>query len=380
MNREFLKRYFDNTCTPAEREEVTQWLSDPRQREEVLQYMEGEWKESLFSLAELEKAAAELSLPFETLFRLTGTKETVIPGKTGRLPSWRKMTVAAAASCLFLLAGVYIGYHYHHRAPATENEVVYYADAGIYKGQRSRLMLSDGSEIYLNADSRITIPSESNARQVVYLEGEAYFKIPNKEKPLIIKTKDFVASSKGSQFNISAFPKDSTMTVSVEKGKAEISSNTEHGFPPMLSLRIPSRDSTSKQDSAAAKPKVMPMLAIRIMTVQANECVTFDNRSKVAAAPVHLTEEEASAWKDGIIYFRQVDSAELVNKLDRWFDVDVSLNTAGIPLKPHNCGFKNATLLDVLRHIASEQGLEYRIEGRHVYLNRPVANDAAIKK
>jgi ferric-dicitrate binding protein FerR (iron transport regulator) len=206
---------------------------------------------------------------------------------------------------------------------------------------------------------------------VVYLEGEAFFKVPEKEKPLIIKTRDLVATTKGSQFNISAFPKDSTITVSVEKGKTEISTNNEKTFP-LIALRIPHRDSTARNDTAAATPesKTMPMLAIRPLVIKANESVTYDKHNKLATAPARLNEEELRSWKDGFIYFNHPDSAALVDKLERWFDVEVSLNTGGIPLKTMNCGLKNATLVEVLDHIGNDLGLDYRIEGKHVYLDR----------
>ncbi|MES1249496.1 MAG: FecR family protein, partial [Chitinophaga rupis] len=290
--------------------------------------------------------------------------------KKGRLI---KIMASVAACLLFLVAGAWIGYYYHGRkSVSVGKEPLYYATAQTLRGQRSKLLLSDGSEIYLNADSRLSFSSESNAHQVVYLEGEAFFKVPNKEKPLIIKTKDLVASTKGSQFNISAFPKDSTVTVSVENGKTEIRANNEKTFP-LLNLRIPGRDSTTVKDSAAApKPKTMPMMAIRPLVVKANESVTFDKNNKLTTTPARLNEEELRSWKDGFIYFNHTDSTALVDKLERYFDVEVSLNTGGLPLKPLNCGFRNATLAEVLSHIAGELDLDYRMEGRHVYLTHHI--------
>ena len=351
------------------------WLSDPRHREEVLQFMDGEWSQWLPSAETLEEAAKEADLPFSTLFRQATASEKKAAGDDHLRSKGRgrilKIIASAAACLLFLVAGACIGYYYHGRSVSDRKEPLYYATAQTLRGQRSRLVLSDGSEIYLNADSRLSFSSESNAHQVVYLEGEAFFKVPNKEKPLIIKTKDLVATTKGSQFNISAFPKDSTVTVSVENGKTEISTNNEKTFP-LLNLRIPGRDSTAVKDSAAAapKPKIMPMMAIRPLVVKANESVTFDKNNKLTTTPARLNEEELRSWKDGFIYFNHTDSTALVDKLERYFDVEVSLNTGGLPLKPLNCGFRNATLAQVLSHIAGELDLDYRMEGRHVYLTR----------
>lgn len=375
MNKDLLKRYFENTCTPDEREKVALWLSAPQHREEVLAYMEEEWGHWLPSKEDLDAAAKEADLPFSTLFRQATAAEKRGSGKLVSLFAGKSRTTkilsGIAASLLFLLAGAWIGYYYHGRSLQGSKAPLYYATAQTLRGQRSKLVLSDGSEVYLNAESRLSFSNEVSTRPVVYLEGEAFFKVPEKEKPLIIKTRDLVATTKGSQFNISAFPKDSTVTVSVEKGKTEISANSEKTFP-LVALRIPHRDSVVRNDTAAATPgsKIMPMLAIRPLVIKANESVTYDKHNKLATAPARLNEEELRSWKDGFIYFNHPDSAALVDKLERWFDVEVSLNTGGIPLKTMNCGLKNATLVEVLDHIGNDLELDYRIEGKHVYLSR----------
>lgn len=380
MNKELLKRYFDQTCTPEEREKLTLWLSDPRHREEVLQFMDSEWSQWTPSAEELDEAFKEAGLPFNTLFRQATTTEKKASGANRSFPGAKtriiKIIAGVAACLLFLLAGTWIGYYYHGKSRQDRKEPLAYATAQTLRGQRSRLVLSDGSEVYLNAESRLSFSSEPGtpgAHQVVYLEGEAFFKVPNKEKPLIIKTKYLVATTKGSQFNISAFPKDSTVTVSVENGKTEISSNNEKTFP-LLNLRFPGRDSTVRKDSLAAppKPKIMPMMALRPLVVKANESVTFDKNNKVTTPPARLNEEELSSWKDGFIYFNHADSAALVDKLERWYDVEVSLKTDGVPLKALNCGIRNATLIQALDHIGNDLDLDYRIEGKHVYLTRRV--------
>ncbi|MHA4808443.1 FecR family protein [Flavitalea flava] len=386
MNNDLFKRFLNNTCSAEERERLTKWLTDPLHREEVLLFMDAEWADWSPSEQELDEAFKEADLPFSQLFReataaeartsgvvtkeadSTANTATKVVGMNvrGRLI---KIITGVAASLFFLLGGAWIGYYYHGKAKQDQKEPLYYASAQTLRGQRSRLVLTDGSEIFLNADSKVSFPNEGNARQVVYLEGEAFFKVPDKEKPLIVKTKDLVASTKGSQFNISAFPKDSKVTVSVEKGRTEISSNNEKTFP-LIALRFPARDSAAKKDTATveSKPKFMPMLAIRPVVVRANESVSFDKANKITTLPARLNEEELRSWKDGFIYFNHADSAALVDKLERWFDVEVSLDTDGAPLKTLNCGFRDATLSEVLSHIARDLNLEYRIEGRHVFL------------
>lgn len=375
MNKDLVKRYFDNSCTSGERDQVMLWLQDPAHREEVLAFMEMEWGDWKPSEDVLASAAREMDLPFSSLMRKASAHEGDSPV---RIVSGRRKLVnlisGIAASLLFLLAGAYIGYQYKGRSGrAGVKPPVYYATAQTLRGQRSKVVLGDGSEIYLNAESRLSFSSEAASRQVIYLEGEAFFKVPEKEKPLIVKTRDVVALTKGSQFNISAFPKDSVVTITVQHGKTEISANNEMTFP-LMALRKPGQDSVTAQkpDSLAneTKPRTMPLMSLRRVVVNANESVTFDKTNKQAAPPTRLTDEELRSWKDGFMYFNHADSAGLVDKLQRWFDVEVILHTDGAGMKTLNCGFKNPTLMEVLNHISNELNLEYRIDGRKVYLNK----------
>jgi transmembrane sensor len=377
VNKDLFKRYFDNNCTTEEREQVMLWLEDPSHRDEVLQFMDEEWVEWNPSAAALKAAADEMNLPFGTLLRQARAHEESSPGRI-RWLSGGKMRIVriasgVAASLLFLVAGAYIGYQYKGKPSQAGKAPIYYATAQTLRGQRSKVVLADGSEIYLNAESKLSFSNEVSAHQVVYLEGEAFFKVPEKEKPLIVKTRDLVASTKGSQFNISAFPKDSTVTISVQNGKTEISTNIEKIFP-LMALRIAGHDTATviRTDSPGEKqkPKTMPMAVIRRVVVNANESVTFDKTNKLTTPPARLTEEELKSWKDGFMYFNRADSAGVVDKLQRWFDVEVILDTDQVPIKTLNCGFRNPTLTEVLTHISKELNLEYRIEGKKVYLNR----------
>ncbi|MBS1567379.1 MAG: FecR domain-containing protein [Bacteroidetes bacterium] len=374
VNKDLLQRYFNNACTAEEREQLASWLMEPRHREEVLTYLEEEWNQWRPSAEMLAQASAEANLPFSTLFAEAKAREQKSSPQTGRIFFFKNRvagwTAVAAACVLVLTAGIGIGYYFKGKSHADTKEPMYFATAQTLRGQRSRVVLSDGSEVYLNAESRIRFSNGPSAKQVVYLEGEAFFKVPQKERQLIVKTKDMVANTKGSQFNISAFPKDSTVTISVANGQTEISPNEERTTFPLMALRKARRDSTAKQDTAAAKPKTMPMLLIRPVTVNANETVTFDRNKQITSTPARLNEEELRSWKEGFLYFNHADSAGLVDRLQRWFDVDVTLKTEGQPLKTLNCGFRNATLDDVLEHIGNELGLDYRIEGKHIYLTK----------
>ncbi len=59
----------------------------------------------------------------------------------------------------------------------------------IPRGQNFKVILCDGTEVWLNANTRLIYHGICRKERTVYLEGEAYFKVtPNKQQPFIVKT------------------------------------------------------------------------------------------------------------------------------------------------------------------------------------------------
>lgn len=272
MKHELLQRYFAGQVTPEEEQLVIAWIDDPANEAALLAYMEQGYEK------EQETAA---TAPFEVIFKEALSRETRA-AKLVPLRNRRWIWTGAAAACLFCLAaGTWMGYRMHTDKAEVRHTWVLNSprEGGIQK--HTRVLLSDGSEVYLNADSKLTIEKEVNVSPVVYLEGEASFNLPKEGNGVTIKTKELVTKAKDSRLNISAFPKDSTVTVSVQKGLAEVVS-ADRVFP-LMKLRIPKRDSmlvakTAEDDKM--KKAFMPLISIRPVVVKANESITFEKNNK----------------------------------------------------------------------------------------------------
>ena len=75
-------------------------------------------------------------------------------------------------------------------------------------GKQSRLVLSDRTEVWLNAGSRLVYPTtfEGDKRKVK-LQGEAYFHVcKDKTKPFIVETENSSIKVLGTSFNVKAYP------------------------------------------------------------------------------------------------------------------------------------------------------------------------------
>ncbi len=339
-------------------QKVNSWLTDTSKRPEILAWITSYWEEE-------GKGTAPVPA-FEEMFgeALAAEKQD---GKIIALRKSRRIwTYAAAASLVFFAAGIWMGNYMKKRSlQAAGKWVLSSAQTG--KGERTQLLLSDGSEVYLNAESELRFPAEATLHPVVYLEGEASFRLKDTSRSLVIKTKEIVARTKGGQINVSAFPSDSTVTVSVEKGKAEIDRNRETW--PLLKIRP-----AKKKDSATAVIREMkdgdphPLVQLRKpVVVRENEQMTFNKNNGSTDVSIHK-DGEIFNWKDGKLVFSQAGEKEIADKLQRMYGRKVIFTTP-LDTSEHYTGeFENAGMQEVLTAICSTMHLECRIYSDVIYL------------
>lgn len=270
MDIEFLKKYFEDSISSEEKVKMDKWILDPANEKVLLHFIEQFFFE--------EKGQVPVN-SFESLFQEIQNRNSA-PGKLISLVKKKWIWTAAAACLIFLLAGGWLGYFFESSKPSHKyGDVWLMNNTTNSNAQYAQLTLDDGSEIYLGKNSEISVTNKSGINPVVYLEGEAYFNLKHGGKTLTVKTKDLVTTANDSKFNITSFKKDSIVTVSVEKGKAEVSENKE--VMPMMKLYFPKRDSL-QNDSSVKMRKSVPWTNIKpAVKIYENEEMVFDTYNKI---------------------------------------------------------------------------------------------------
>ncbi len=106
-------------------------------------------------------------------------------------------------------------------------------------GNRSRIQLSDGTTVWLNAGSRLIYPSKfAGKRREIFLSGEAFFDVfKNPDQPFIVKTNDLYIRVLGTRFNVSAYPEDATVQTVLEEGAVAFHSDESNWSVKNLELK-----------------------------------------------------------------------------------------------------------------------------------------------
>lgn len=96
------------------------------------------------------------------------------------------------------------------------------------KGKRTHITLSDGTKMYVNADSHVVYPSvfEEGKREIA-VEGEIYLEVAHDPKaPFIVNTKGLNIKVLGTAFNVSAYKERDIFVVLVD-GSVEVKSSSK---------------------------------------------------------------------------------------------------------------------------------------------------------
>ena len=158
-------------------------------------------------------------------------------------------------------------------------------------GGAYNLILSDGTTVYLNAESKLEFPVKfSGKERVVTLEGEAYFQVAaSKKHPFIVKTKDMDVLVTGTEFNVKAYPDELNVQTTLLKGNVSVFT----GF--------------GKKEEVGIIPAQQAQW----------------NRKKAALEVREVDPALFTAWRNGQFIFRQDRLEDIMRTLARWYDVEV---------------------------------------------------------
>lgn len=254
----------------------------------------------------------------------TGTHATVTlgSGKTILLDSVDAGQLAVQGGARLVKTGG--GGLVYQAGAGASGELVYNT---VYNPRGSRvvsLVLSDGSQVWLNAASSIRYPAAFDGPdRRVQMTGEAYFEVAkNAAKPFSVTVRSREIDVLGTEFNVNAYADEAAMVTTLVNGSV-------------------------REGDRALQP--------------GQQAVAEDQQEVVISKgdiPV------ATAWKNGAFAFSNVDVPGLMRQLSRWYDIDVQYAGA-VPAKRFSGEIgRSLSLAQVLR-ILTKSDIHYKITNDH---------------
>jgi hypothetical protein len=131
-----------------------------------------------------------------------------------------------------ILIGIVSFYFYTNHPKTSLPKVAAISSIVTRNGNKSKINLPDGSQVWLNAGSRLDYNNENFNRdsREVELTGEAFFDIAhNAAKPFIVRSGNMRIRVLGTSFNVKAYPGEDNMETSLIRGSVEITINDKPG-------------------------------------------------------------------------------------------------------------------------------------------------------
>ena len=393
MNKTSLNRFFSNQCSPIEREEIIRWLLDPSNDLLIKHWLRDHWEtisaDELVAIDEepdmeqlwgkirsrikedqldfpqgnaspkfpeiqfrkLAVAALFVGVLVSTYFIYTANSfnqkaladKTVQPSNDIAPPTQARATLKLAdGSTVYLDDHVNGTLARQGSVDITRNEmgeIIYSGTAtdaitmntlSLPKGSKPiRLVLSDGSLVWLNAASSITYPTAFVGQERrVSISGEAYFEVSeNKAMPFLVEHNELLVKVLGTHFNVNTYENEASNKVTLLSGLVNV------GNGKITKQLIPGQQAS---------------ISKTVFSVKEN-----------------IDTDEVMAWKNGQFYFGGSDIKSIMNQIERYYDVEVEFRDE-VPYQFVAKISRDVNVSAFLQKLELTNLIHFKIEGKKI--------------
>ncbi|WP_448104339.1 FecR family protein [Pedobacter panaciterrae] len=199
-------------------------------------------------------------------------------------------------------------------------------------GEQYQVRLPDGTRVWLNAATSLKYPSSFSGTKErrVELSGEAYFEVTkDKAHPFIVVTKQQSVEVLGTHFNVNSYADEEITKTTLLEGAVKINGSV---------LLSPGEEALQPKSGALAIHKV--------------------------------DTENAVAWKNGLFIFENETLNAAMNKIARWYDVEVRYQDTNLQLLTVGGSISRFDkVTEVLSLFEKAGNIQFAIKGRTIIIS-----------
>jgi ferric-dicitrate binding protein FerR (iron transport regulator) len=238
-------------------------------------------------------------------------------------------SLSRIAAVLFIPLLIASGVLLNRQLTLKENQQFAIQEITSPAGVRSQIILPDGSNVWLNAESTIKfkVPFDQKSRDIS-LSGEAFFNVQkNPNVPFIVNTGAISVKVLGTRFNYKAFKDENKIEIVLTEGKVSLTTDGE-----------------KRENEVIMKP---------------GDRAVFDKTSNLTKITNEKIEKYI-AWHDGKLVFDETPMPEVAAQIGRWFGVEVVIADAKIKNYRITTTFENESLHQVLELLRLSSPIEIK--------------------
>lgn len=329
ISNELKYKFFHNQCTPEEHSRVLEWMKSVSTKDKA------DFMDEHAGLI----ASGEVKTNLKTDLAFKKLEQKIKRDKVARARHLIfRRSLQVAATILLMVTGYY-SFIIFNSNQADQSSVV--AEVAIREhqigyGRQANIKLNDGTQVKLNAGTKITYPEKfSNDERELALQGQAFFDVArDAERPFIINTGNLKITVLGTSFDVNSFESDNKVRVTVLSGNVRVS--------------------IDNQDESVILGK--------------NEQLVYNKKmNSYFKQPVDA--QKSIAWIQGILRFEDAPLADVFRQLERWYNVEIHFEN-NLKVDCTVSGqHKNEGLKSVLDALQFSHGVKYKYDGKQVLIN-----------
>lgn len=279
--------------------------------------------EAFSSEEEIKQIQKEIS---DKVFRSVSKKKTIV---------WQKWAIAASFLLLFGIGILYILMRKDFEGLITSEKNIAEIEITTQKNERQEVTLSDGTKVMLSPESTLRYPTEfSTEIRKVFLSGEAYFDVVrNEQQPFVVISKNIETQVLGTSFNVRAYDGQEQIKVTLASGKVRVSD---------------------------AKNQIILSPSQQLVYEKSSQMMTLKN----------IDLEDFAQMRNGILRFEEMTLRQVVEKLEDFYNVRISLQVQNSEKYYVTGVFKKEDIRVILEQICFvHQGITYeKITDKHIVI------------
>ncbi len=232
-------------------------------------------------------------------------------------------------------------------------------------GSKSTIELPDGSVVTLNSGSTLKYPgSFATENRTVTLDGEAFFDVKkNPSSPFLVKTKDITVRVLGTKFNVKSYPDENLTETTLVTGKVEILRN--HSNQPASETEKPL---VLAPNQKAVFYREINKLALNNPVKQTEENTLVEPEDLKVVVQSQVKTESVTSWKNNILVFNSEPFDDIVKKLERWYNVEVTLKYAKLGPVVFSGKFDKESVEEVLHALSLIEPFKYEVNKNKILI------------
>ncbi len=314
--------HLEGELSLQEQYELANWVKENNDNARYYTEIKDVWESSHLDASAIADTKQEWK-KFKTNIQSVSIKSTLKHKKLLRI--WQ----TAAAIVVIMLSALSF---YTFYQPNDNNKVLMVRTV-VPSGEKSKLELPDGTQVWINSASVLTYNTDyGRYNREVHLDGEAYFEVTKSEDlPFKVLTKDCEVKVLGTKFNVMAYTASPLTETSLLEGKVDIS------------------------------------LFNGINTEITQGQLVYANDQTGELHVVDANVQNIICWKDNILKFDNTPLIEVIEKLSKWYGVKIDLkNSELLAQKRFTFTVKSESLSELLNIVKLVQPLKFQINGEQV--------------